>query len=310
MTFLVGVLLLPTLFWAQGPQSAATLTKAGIHEICVPASLAAAWKSKPGFTVDTEAPGELIHLPAPTITIRTHQAAATQAPWVISNGWHFLRDPHGHFSYEAPGPAAALAAAEASMYNAHAVIQTDNAGLMPLGNMLRFLAKIRDDNLPSQVNIAFVDDGSAASGEFMNLLVRRNLLFKAVSTPDKAVDLNVALGTPDYPKSEASNPSLLAEKVRANLTDGKRLLRVYGSDVVIGRLVGSGKQARLYLLNYAASRYPIEGVRIKIVGEYSRPQLQNYDDPQARLLDIATESDGMEFTVSRLRIFAVVDLTH
>ena len=309
MTFLVGVLLLPTLFWNQGPQSADTLKQAGIHEISVPASLSASWKSVAGFTVETEDSSQLIKLPAPGVTIRPMQASATQAPWVDSNGWRFLRQPNGHFSYDAPGPAAALAAAEAFMYNAHAVIHTDEAGLTPLGQMLKFLTRVGDENLPPEVNIAFIDDGTAASGEFMNLLVRRNLLFKVVTSPDKKADLNVALGSPEYPKSEAANPALLAEKVRAHLTDAKRLLRVYGSEVVIGRLVGNGNRARLYLLNYSAAKYPIEGVRIKILGAYSQPRIENYNDPQAGLLDIAKRANAIEFTVPLLKAFAVVNLT-
>jgi hypothetical protein len=310
LTFFAGVLLLlPTLFWNQGPQSANVLAQADIHEITVPPALADSWKSAGGFTVHTENPNQLTSLPAPGVTIRARQASATQAPWVVSNGWRFLRQPDGRFCYDAPGPAAALAAAEAFMYNAHAVIRTDEAGLPSLGRMLKFLRTLGANDLPPKVNIAFVDDGSAASGEFMNLLVRRNLLFKAVkSAGDDKTDLHVALGEPEYPKDEASNPALLAEKVRANLTDAKRLLRIYGSEVVIGRLVGTGDQTRLYLLNYAASKYPIDGVRVRILGDYSQPKLENYDDSQTGLLDIAKTGGAIEFTLPRLKEFAVVDL--
>jgi hypothetical protein len=310
LTFFAGVLLLlPTLFWNQGPQSANTLTQAGIHEITVPPVLAPAWKSVPDFTVHTEDPGQLTKLPAPGITIRTRQASATEAPWVVSNGWRLLRQPDGHFYYDAPGTAAALAAAEAFMYNARAVIHTDETGLAPLGQMLKFLTTVGHEDLPPIVNIAFVDDGSPASGEFMNLLVRRNLLFRVVKSPDPKADLDVALGQPAYPKSEASNPALLAEKVRANLTDPKRLLRIYGSEVVIGRLIGNRDQARIYLLNYAASKYPTEGVRVRILGNYSQPQIENPDDSQPGLLDVSRKADALEFTVPRLKDFAVVNLT-
>jgi hypothetical protein len=310
LTFFAGVLLLlPTLFWNQGPQSANTLTQAGIHEIAVPPDLASAWKSVSGFTVQTADPGQLTKLPAPGITIRNRQASATQAPWVVSNGWRLLRQPDGRFYYDAPGAAAALAAAEAFMYNAQAVIHTDEAGLTPLGQMLKFLTTVGHKDLPPKVNIAFVDDGSAASGEFMNLLVRRNLLFKVVKSPDAKADLNVALGEPEYPKSEASNPALLAEKVRANLTDPKRLLRIYGSEVVIGRLVGTRDQGRIYLLNYAASKYPIEGVRVRVLGNYSQPRLEDPDGSQKGLMDISRKANALEFTVPQLNNFAVVNLT-
>jgi hypothetical protein len=309
LSLLLAVLLLPSLFWNKGPDTAKTLAQAGIHSISVPASLADSWKPLRNFKIQVADPSQMIKLPTPGISFHEDEASATRAPWVNSNGWRFIRKPEGSFYYDAPGAAASLAAAEAFMYDAHAVIHTDEAGLPLLGRMLQFLTKVGGADMPPLVNIGFVDDGSAGSGEFMNLLVRRNLLFKVMRSGDPHVGLKVALGSPEYPRSEAGNPVLLAEKVRANLTDEKRLLRLYGSDIVIGRLVGDGKRARLYLLNYGTSKRAVEGIRVRILGAYSHPQLSADGDPQTSLTDVSEKKTALEFTVPELKEFAVVDLT-
>jgi hypothetical protein len=175
--------------------------------------------------------------------------------------------------------------------------------------MLAFLKHVGSEDLPALVNIGFVDDSSPQSGEFMNLLVRRNLLFRVVKNPDPKLDLTVQLGSPQYPRSEAGNPNLLAEKVRSNLMDEKRLLRLYGSEVVVGRLVGNGNRARLYLLNYGAARSPVHGIRIRILGVYPKQDIVEYDRPNARLLDVSAVSGATEFTVPELKVFGVINLS-
>ena len=88
-----------------------------------------------------------------------------------------------------------------------------------------------------------IDDGSAASGEVMNLMVRDNLLFRLVSAPDRRLKVNVKLGTKEYPMEDAKNPGTVAHLVRANLGDEKRSLRVYGSQVVVARLTAANGKA-------------------------------------------------------------------
>ncbi|MGI8961919.1 MAG: hypothetical protein ACR2IV_19605 [Bryobacteraceae bacterium] len=309
MSLFVAALLLPSLFWDKGPETANLLRRAQISHISTSASMAESWKTVPGISVDIVDPKQLIRVLTPSVIFRAEEASATRTPWVNSNGWRFLREPKGRFYYEAPDAAAPLAAAEAFTYGANAVIHTDDAGIDPLGKMLAFLQHLGSENLPALVNIGFVDDGSRQSGEFMNLLVRRNLLFGVVKTPDPKSDLTVALGSPQYPRSEAGNPSLLAEKVRSNLTDEKRLLRLYGSEVVVGRLVGDGNRARLYLLNYGAARSPVQGIRIRILGVYPKHDIAEYDRTNARLLDVSTASGATEFTVPELKTFAVIQLS-
>jgi hypothetical protein len=308
LIFLLASLLLPSLFWDRGPETVGELQKAGIERVSVPASLAQVWKAQATIAVEVEDPAQFIKALTPSVSFRPRVASATRAPWVNSNGWRCLRNPDGHFYYDAPGMAASLAAAEAFMYNVRASIQTDEAGLGPFGGMLRFVRTLPEKDLAPLANIGFLDDGSEASGEFMNLLVRRNLLFRVVPRPDPKLDLTVRLGTSEYPSAEAANPSLLAEKVRSRLTDEKRLLRIYGSEVVVGRLVGNGDMVRLLLINYGAARGPVDGVRVRVLGAYPKQHVAQFDSAETALLDTSVTFEATEFTLPQLKSFAIIDL--
>ncbi len=309
MSFLAAALLLPALFWDKGPETANQLRQAQIAHIAVPASIADSWKGISGLEVDVVDPTQLTKVMTPGLELHAQEAGPTRAPWVNSNGWRFLRQPEGHFFYDAPGQAAALAAAEAFTFRVHATIHTDDAGLEPFGRMLSFLRTAGEEDLTPLVNIGFMDDGSAESGEFMNLLIRRNLLFRVVQHSDPKLDLTVALGSPEYPRAEAGNPALLAEKVRSHLTDGKRLLRIYGSEVVVGRLFGNGNRARLFLINYGAARWPAQSLRVRVLGDYRKAEAVQYDSPDTQLQDASVGSGAIEFTLPELKSFAIINLT-
>ena len=270
--------------------------------------MADSWKAVPGIAVTIADPEGMVKLPAPGVKFRIHEASATRAPWVDSNAWRFLRQNTGTYYYDAPGKTAPLAAAEAFVYQAKALVHTDLEGLKPLGAMLNFLSKLDSRELPALVNINFIDDGSPESGELMNLLIRRNLLFRVVTNPAPPAGVVVKLGMPEYPRSEAGNPSLLAEKVRSEVTDKKRLLRIYGSEVVVGRLEGDEALARLYLLNYAAGR-AVNGVRIRVLGKYPKIKVFDYGSPDESASDFVADSESSEFTLRDLKTFAVVELT-
>ena len=60
------------------------------------------------------------------------------------------------------------------------------------------------------------------TAEALNLLVRRNLLFKIVPAPSAQYRVNVKLGTPEFPAEQAADPSAFALKVRRQLTDEQR----------------------------------------------------------------------------------------
>ena len=181
------------------------------------------------------------------------------------------------------------------------------AGCELFNRMLQFLRGIPERDLPAMANIGVVDDGSPETGELMNLLSRRNLLYRIVTTPDPHLDLNIRLGSKEYPKSEAANPSELAQKIRAELTDEKRLLRVYGSEVVIARLTGAAGRVRIHLLNYA--NRPVIGLRVRVLGDYPDWQAAAYDHPDLKLEDFTTADGATEFTVPKMSTYAVIDLS-
>ncbi|PYR80240.1 MAG: hypothetical protein DMF86_01200 [Acidobacteria bacterium] len=232
---LLAVLSLPCVYWTQGLESRPQLEAAGIKQLCVAPDRAAAWRAA-GFSVSPIPDAELASreaLPAPGVTARAGLASPTRAPWIVANGWRFTRAPGARYVYDVPAGKAALAAAEAFAYGADAILKIDPSDLKDLGTMLAFLEALPAADLPSLADLAVVDDGSAVTGEVMNLLARRNLLFDAVKTPSPRYRINVAVGTRDYPVEDAADPSAFALKIRRQLTDEQRTLRVYGSEVVL-----------------------------------------------------------------------------
>ena len=300
---------LPALFWDGAADTAPALRDAGIHQILVPAARLASWKNVPEITAEAADIEGAVKLLPPTVNYRMNVASATSAPWLVANGWRFIRRPQGRFYYDVTGKQAALAAAEAFCYGANAMIRTDAAGLKPLAEMLGFLRTITGEPLPPVADIGYIDDGSAASGEVMNLLVRDNLLFQLVASPDRRLKLNVKLGTREYPLEDARNPGTVAHAVRFNLTDEKRSVRIYGSPVVVVRLTASAGHARLHLLNYAGASRKVDGIRVRVLGHYSKHQLWLVDGAGVELLDYSAEPDATEFTLPELKTYAVVDLS-
>src|SRR5260370_10765942 len=175
-----------------------------------------------------------------------------------------VRDAGRHVYYDCVKGKAELCADEGCAYGANALVSVDRAGLERFAAMLRFLKTVDAPPLPPRANIGFVDDGSAEAGEVMNLLTRRNLLFRIVTAPDSSLNLNIRLGPP-------ANPAEFVAMVRQKLGDEKRLLRIYGSEVVIGRLTGDGSRCRLHLLNYGGRK--MEGLRGRLLGVYKKSQL-------------------------------------
>lgn len=299
----------PALFWDGAADTAPALRDAGIQQIVVPTARLDAWKGVAGINAEAGNLQGAVKVLAPTVNYRMNEAAATRAPWVVANGWRFIRRPGGRFYYDAPGKQAALAAAEAFCYGANALIQTDAAGLKPLAEMLAFLHALPAEDLPPVADIGYIDDQTATSGEVMNLLVRDNLLFQVVPAPDPRFKINVKLGAKEYPLQDAKNPGTVAKVVRANLTDEKRSVRVYGSQVVVARLTASGGRLRLHLLNYAGADRKVEGIRVRLLGSYPNHQLALAGGARVELLDYSAESDATEFTLPELSTYAVIDLS-
>jgi hypothetical protein len=308
MTLLVWLAALPCLYWTEGPESAPALKAAGAFRLCVPPETTDAW-SKAGFSVVPMRPTELASretLPPPGIMLQADRVSATRSPWVFANGWRFKRSPAGKYSYTLALGQAALAAAEAFAYGADAVLRIDPADQQELGRMMDFLAQLPPSDAPEIADLGVVDDGTPALGEVMNLLVRRNLLFRVVKAPASEFHVNVRLGTKEYPKKDAADPSALALKVRRRLTDDQRTLRIFGSEVAIARLTGEGPRRRLHLLNYGGRE--IDGLRVRLRGAY--PQGEAYVAGEGRLTleDHLVAEGATEFTLPRLGTYGVVDL--
>ena len=144
---------LPALFWDGAADTAPALRDAGIKQILVPAARLASWKSVGGIAAEAADPQSAVKVLPPTVNYRMNVAAATSSPWIVANGWRFIRRPVGRFYYDVTGKQAALAAAEAFCYGANAMIRTDAAGLKPLAEMLDFLRTITGEPLPPVADI-------------------------------------------------------------------------------------------------------------------------------------------------------------
>ena len=233
-------------------------------------------------------------------------ASPTRVPWVNSNGSRILRRRGAKHRYELPDGKGTLAAAEAVAYNGDALLHVAPGDLPAVCRVFAFVKDVPPAALPDIADIGVVDDGSAAAGEVMNLLVRRNLLFKAVAAPDPRLPVNVVLGSPEYPVSDVADPSALALKVRRQLSDERRALRIFGSEVVIARLTGDAGRARLHLLNYGSRE--ITGLRIRVRGTYATGEAYVFDRGRVALTDYAAADGVTEFSLPVLTVYAIIDL--
>jgi hypothetical protein len=301
---------LPCVYWTQPAESAADLKTAGITRVCVPpgqveAFRAAGLNAEP---VDEAALKARTRVRALGLRPRADRASATRSPWVYAHGWEFRRAPSAAYVYELKAGQAALAAAEAFAYGVDALLVIDPADIADVGRVLTFLAGVPASALPEVADFGVVDDGSDEVGEVLNLLNRRNLLYRAVAAGSKDFPLVVQLGTPEYPMAAAEEPSDFALKVRRQLTDERRSLRLFGSEAVVARLTGDGSRARLQLINYGGR--DVEGLRVRLRGIWngSTALVSGQEGPLALTERVAADG-ATEFTIPRVGIYTVVDLT-
>jgi hypothetical protein len=305
---LLLALSLPCVYWTAGVESRGPLEAAAITRVCVPPEQADGWRNLP-IAVTAISPSDLASrevLPAPGVTARPGIASPTRSPWIVANGWRFLRRAAAKYLYQVPAGKAALAAAEAFAYGADALLKVDPADLPRLGSMLTFLAGLPAADLPVVADLGLVDDGSAVTGEVMNLLSRRNLLFQVVPSPSSQFRLNLAIGSPAYPTAAAADPSAFALKVRRELTDEQRSVRIYGSEVVICRLTGDADRVRLHLINYGGRE--IEGLHIRLRGAYRDSQLYVAGAGRVPLEDFVVTGGATEFSIPKIETYAAIDL--
>jgi hypothetical protein len=300
---------LPVVYWEQPADTAETLRRAQVGQIRVPPERATEWQQA-GFDASALAAQERslrVVLEPPGIAARAEWASATRRPWIDANGWRFLRRPDArYFEPAAPGKGA-LAAAEAFGYGADVVLAVDPGEIESVGRTLVQLRALPELTLPAVADLAVVDDGSSAAGELMNLLARRNLLFRPVARATKHGLRSVELGSKQYPRSEAANPDALALKIRTQLGDERRALRVYGSEVVLARLTGDAERLRLQLVNYGGRE--IEGLRVRLRGAWTPGEAFVLEHGRLAVEALLQEADATEFSLPVLGTYALVDLT-
>jgi hypothetical protein len=183
--------------------------------------------------------------------------------------------------------------------------------------MLEFLQPQQQPAMPPLANIEIVDDGAPTLGEILNLMTRRNLLYRVVpkGQAQGKLDLTVQIGSKEFPAADAANPYDFAAKVREKLGDDKRLIRVYGTSTTIARLTSDGKRARLFLLEYGAARDrnmgggPDQSLRVRLLGKYRPTKFAGFGTKaDAKLTDIENPGAATEFWVPAFTTIAVIDL--
>jgi hypothetical protein len=254
-------------------------------------------------------------------------AAATAEPWVNENGWMLLHargvapEKRAIFTYNRPKDLApkiganALAIAEAAVFGGSYAVP---AGALaesttPRGRadrrrtiaQLKFLADHPDwfsGDIAATVDV--LADTLAPIREVMNLLVRRNLPFRAFAREHWPTDRPAALvlvgqpplsaseqakvmawrsaGTAILERASVADPSAFAAAVRSALGD-RRPFRLTNAQEVIA-VLSVGKQRVLHLLNYGID--PIQGVGVQLAQQPSRATLFAPETPAGAALEI------------------------
>ncbi|MDP9324382.1 MAG: hypothetical protein M3P13_12170, partial [Acidobacteriota bacterium] len=91
----------PCVYWTQGIESRGALEAAAIKRLCVPSDQVDTWR-RAGFTVSPITEAELAArepLPTPGVTARAGLASPTRSPWIVANGWRFMRAPAAKYMY-------------------------------------------------------------------------------------------------------------------------------------------------------------------------------------------------------------------
>jgi hypothetical protein len=260
--------------------------------------------------------GTFEEVPHPALRFRVDNARATRAPWVDSNAWRFFCGLSKANYAKLPPGSAPLAAAEAFMFDADAVLNPDPKDLDALGTMLEFLNAQQQPPMPPLAQIEVVDDpANPMFGEILNLMTRRNLLYRVVPKAEHKLDLTVQIGSKEFPADAAANPYDFAAKVREKLGDDKRLIRLYGTSTTIARLTSDGKRTRLVLLEYGAARDRNMGggadqtLRVRLLGKYRPVKFAGLGTaPGAKLTDVENPGAATEFWVPAFTTIAVIDL--
>lgn len=308
MSILLFLAALPSVLWTQPVETAPAVRQAGLERLCVPPESAAAWRAA-GFTAvpfGEKDRAARTKLTPPGLRSRAEVASATGRPWIEASGWRFLRESGGRYVCDLPAGRVALAAAEASAYGADEVLAVPPEALEEAGRALAFLATVPAVELPGAADVAVVDDGSPLVGEVLKLMARRNLLFRVVKKEAEGAALTVRIGSKEFSRAAARNPDAFALSVRRRLTDERRSLRLYGSEVVLGRVLRDATRARVHLLNYSGRT--IEGLRVRLLGAWTPGDALVLGAGRLAVEDLARPEGATEFSLPQIGPYAVIDL--
>lgn len=305
LAFLLAAIL-PGILWRYDIDTVEQVRSAGDVRIYVPDVSLAPWRERGIGAQPASKTDSYARVPAPALQMRPDIASATAVPWIDANGWRFLRGLQQVVYTDVPTGRGAIASAEAFAYGVDAVIEASREDLPAISAMLHFLRRMDAPRMPALANIGVVHDGSTELDEVLNLLGRRNLLYRVVQRPDPSLDLNVRLGSAQYPRDSAHDPNDFAARVREQLTDDKRLVRLFGSYTVLAHLTGDSGRARLHLLNY--SKQPVRDLRVRVRGSFRRVFLHESSNDAAQATDLAIDPSATELTIPLLTTYAVVDL--
>jgi hypothetical protein len=293
---------LPLIWWTGAPDT--QVREAAPAEFCVDPRALAEWRKVTPSVNACATDGQRLLIPG--IDTKVAVASATRSPWINANAWRFRRDPAASYLYVDAARKSALALAEAFAYGVRAAVQTGSEDMPRAAAMLRFLKSVADPGSSPLADVVFVDDGSAQAGEAMNLLARRNILFRRVSTAAKVEGKVVRIGSAEFPKSLTANPADFAYAVRRWIGDSRRLLRIYGSENVLAHVTTTPGGVRVHLLNYTANA--VEGVRVRVRGRFTGVSLRVFDAPDATPDEVTHPDDATEFTIREMNEYAVCDL--
>ena len=233
----------------------------------MPPEHVAEWKQA-GLDASALPPAEKsgrVALKAPGIAARGARASATRRPWIDANGWRYQRQPQARYFETAPAGVAALAAAEAFAHGADLVLAIDPGDLESFGQALAFSVRC-PRRAAGLADLAVVDDGSFAAGELMNLLGRRNLLFRPVrarraSCRSRWSSARKPIRRPRRPIPTRSRSRSAGSSPTSDARCGSSAARwCWPASRETGR-------RRLHLLNYG--RRAIEGLRVRLRGRWT-----------------------------------------
>ena len=256
-------------------------------------------------------------LEPPGVNRQIAVASPTQRPWMDASGWRFLRAAAAAgYSTSCPPGRGPLAAAEAHLHGADALCRSTLRDLPAVAqDAAPSCARSRRCPGPTWPRSRWWTTGPSWSGEVMNLLSRRNLLWRPgaegrgpATPPARVAGSRCASGAPPSrrrpPRIPASWPR--ADPAAASATTGA-LLRVYGSEAVLCRLQGD-RAGTLAPVAAELRQRRREGVRVRIRGGYPRGTAVTDRTGSRAPIDQTSTGDTTELTVPPFALWAVVDL--